>query len=760
MSKKKSAPATAKKAPLKKKPIKKAPVSKTPLPKAPAPKKLPKEEQLLENMTKSILQFLSGKRYEPMTQAELFERLQIPEQLISTCSQIITILLASGELEVIKNKICLKREREETVTGLLRMHPKGFGFVIPDQPALYPEDIFIPKHLTDNAVEGDMVEVVINTESRSDKGPEGKIVNVTKRARKHLGATIRHIALNGEITAYAPLIGVSKPVLVETPEQTTLKVGDRVILDVQEWGNDKEPTRCTFSHLIGNIEDPACDVPAALEEFDIRSTFPKAVVEQAKTHGTTAAAKELKKRLDLSKEECFTIDPDTAKDFDDALNIKKDRKGGYKLGVHIADVAHYVAPGTPLDKEAAARSNSTYFPGTCVPMLPEELSNELCSLKADVIRLTVSVLMEFDKSGTLLKHSIERSYIKSEKRLTYGEAKEILDGKKSPHSKALQHMVELCHLLKKKRYERGSIDFSLPEIVVVINKKGEPEGLQRIEYDITHQLVEEFMLKANEIVATELNNRGKRLIYRIHESPQEENFADFLQFARTLGLSVPLKPTHQDLQAIFEEAKKTPHIQQLSVAFIRSMKLAQYSPDNVGHFGLALDHYCHFTSPIRRYSDLIIQRLLFDEEPEEMNIDQIAQRCSEQERISFRAEMSVKTLKKLRLLNKYFKEDPNREYNAIITKIKPFGLYFELQDLMIEGFLHISELENDYFIYDEKRGVLTGRSSGKVHQLGASLKVRLSHVDLIKIESGWILSAEGGLKERRPHFKSKRGRRR
>jgi ribonuclease R len=755
MSKKKSVPAQVKKAPLKKKPTKKAPISK-----APAPKKLPKEEQLLENMTKSILQFLSGKRYEPMTQAELFERLQIPEQLISTSSQIITILLASGELEVIKNKICLKREREETVTGVLRMHPKGFGFVIPDQPALYPEDIFIPKHLTDNAVEGDIVEVVINPESRSDKGPEGKIVNVTKRARQHLGATVRHIALNGEITAYAPLLGVSKPVLIETPEKTSLKVGDRVILDVQEWGNDKEPTRCTFSHLIGNIEDPACDVPAALEEFDIRSSFPKAVVEHAKTHGTTAEAKELKKRLNLSKEECFTIDPDTAKDFDDALNISKDRKGGYKLGVHIADVAHYVAPGTPLDKEASLRSNSTYFPGTCVPMLPEELSNELCSLKADVIRLTVSVLMEFDKSGTLLKHSIERSYIKSKKRLTYGEAKEILDGKKSPYSKALQHMVELCHLLKKKRYERGSIDFSLPEIVVVINKKGEPEGLQRIEYDITHQLVEEFMLKANEIVATELNNRGKRLIYRIHESPQEENFADFLQFARTLGLSVPLKPTHKDLQAIFEEAKKTPHIQQLSVAFIRSMKLAQYSPDNVGHFGLALEHYCHFTSPIRRYSDLIIQRLLFDEEPEEMNVDQIAKRCSEQERVSFRAEMSVKTLKKLRLLNRYFKEDPNREYNAIITKIKPFGLYFELQDLMIEGFLHISELENDYFIYDEKRGVLTGRSSGKVHQLGASLKVRLSHVDLIKIESGWILSAEGGLKERRPHFKSKRGRRR
>ncbi len=300
--------------------------------------------------------------------------------------------------------------------------------------------------------------------------------------------------------------------------------------------------------------------------------------------------------------------------------------------------------------------------------------------------------------------------------------------------------------------------FPLPELVVMINDKGEPEGLKKIEYDITHQLVEEFMLKANEVVALELNKRGKRLIYRIHEEPQEENFQDFLQFARTLGFQVPVKATSNDLQALFEEAKKTPYFQQLSVGFIRSMRLAQYSPENVGHFGLALEHYCHFTSPIRRYSDLIIERLLFDEEPEDMNIDQIAQHCSDQERVSFRAEMSVKTLKKLRLLDKYFKEDPYREYNAVVTKIKPFGLFFELQDLMLEGFLHISELENDYFIFDERRNVLFGRSSGKIHKLGEPIKVRLSRVDLIQLESGWILSAEGGLRARQPHFRSRRRR--
>lgn len=650
-----------------------------------------------------------------------------------------------------------KEKKEEILTGILRMHAKGFGFVIPDKPSKCPQDVFIPKHLTDNAVDGDHVEAALNLEATSDKGPEGRIVAVLKRARKHLAGTIRQVNAKGEIMAYVPILGVSKPVIVFAKAEQPLKIGDRVILNVLEWGTEREPTTCDLSYVLGNIADPSCDILAAAEEFDLHADFPKNVIDQAKAYGQKVSAKELKKRVNLTKEECFTIDPDTAKDFDDALTLTRDRKGNYHLGVHIADVAHYVSADSPLDKEALQRANSTYFPGTCIPMLPEELSNELCSLKPNEIRLTISVLMDFDKQGTLLKQKVVRSYIKSKKRFTYFEAKDVLDGKKkSPHAKTLKLMVDLCHLLKKKRYERGSIDFALPEIVIVIDKNGLPQGIKRIEYDITHQLVEEFMLKANETVALELNRRGKRLIYRIHEMPQEENFEDFLQFARTLGFKVPSKISPVDLQALFEQAKKGPFFQQLSVAFIRSMRLAQYSPDNVGHFGLALEHYCHFTSPIRRYSDLIIERLLFDEEPEDINLEKIAQHCSEQERVSFRAEMSVKTLKKLRLLHKYFGEDPYREYKAVVTKIKPFGLFFELQDLMLEGFLHISELEDDYFIFDEKRNLLYGRSSGKIHRLGGQIKVRLARVDLIQFESQWILSSDLPRKANVPFFRSKR----
>jgi ribonuclease R len=765
---KKTAPRKTVKAPSKKG-RKKAPISsstsrkpkKSPIQtlELPPPQTSPKQKRLMDNLSKSMLQFMSGKRYQPMSQSELFERLQIPEQQWEMCAHIITELIQSGTIHVEKNKLSIERKKEEVISGILRMHPKGFGFVIPDHPHECPQDIFIPKHATDNAVDGDHVEVALNTEAVSDKGPEGKIVGILKRARKHLAGTIRQMTPHGQAVAYVPLLGISKPVIVHVASDVSLKVGDRVILNVKEWGTEKESTVCELSHILGNINDPKHDINAAIEEFDLRSTFPKSAVTQAKGYGKKVKVKELKKRLNLTKKECFTIDPDTAKDFDDALSLSKDRKGHYHLGVHIADVAHYVTVDSPLDKEALQRGNSTYLPGTCIPMLPEELSNELCSLKPDVDRLTVSVLMEFDRQGTLVNHQIARSVIKSQKRFTYFEAKDVLDGKKkSPHAKSLKLMVDLCMLLKKKRYERGSIDFALPEIVLLLDDKGQPQGIKKIEYDITHQLVEEFMLKANEVVALELNNRGKRLIYRVHEVPQEENMADFLQFARTLGFKISTPSTPADLQRLFEEAKKTSFFPQLSVAFIRSMRLAQYSPNNVGHFGLALEHYCHFTSPIRRYSDLIIERLLFDEEPEDLDLDKIAQHCSDQERVSFRAEVSVKTLKKLRLLHQYFQEDPARKYAAVVTKIKPFGLFFELQDLMLEGFLHISELENDYFIYDEKRQLLHGRSTGKVHRLGEPINVQLTHVDLIVLESGWMLCSDLPNRQKKPFFRSQRRR--
>ncbi|HSX04096.1 MAG TPA: VacB/RNase II family 3'-5' exoribonuclease [Rhabdochlamydiaceae bacterium] len=631
----------------------------------------------------------------------------------------------------------------EIITGILRMHPRGFGFVVPDSLFDCPGDVFIPKHLTDNAVDGDHVEIQVNPDSNWEKGPEGRVISIMKRGRTHLAGTIREISSKGKIHAYVPLLGLSKSVLVKPrPEEKTLKVGDRVIMKVLDWGDTAAPAICEVSYYIGHISDPSCDVPAAIEEYDLRNLFSKKTLNEVKAIGNKVTKKDLHSRKDFSKSETFTIDPETAKDYDDALSISKDKKGNYHLGVHIADVAHYVKQHSNLDTEAYARCNSVYFPGTVVPMLPHELSDNLCSLRENQVRLTVSVMMDFDPKGTLLGYQIFRSFIKSKKRMTYPEAKLILDKEKeSVHLKSLQLMVELCHLLKEKRSERGSIDFALPEMVIEVDAKGMPTGTRKVEYDITHQLVEEFMLKANELVAKNLTDRGKPVLYRIHEAPSPENIEEFLNLARSLGFQLPKNPDQKAIQKLFYKAKKTAFGQQLSVGFIRSMKLAIYSPENVGHFGLALEYYCHFTSPIRRYSDLVTQRLLFDEEDEKLDLKEVALKCSEQERIAFRAESSVKLLKKLRLLNVYLHENPDKVFKAMVTRIKPFGLTFELQEFFLEGFLHISEIGSDYYIYEPKKPALIGKHSGKTYTVGETIAVRLKAVDFIILESKWEMAS-------------------
>lgn len=648
-----------------------------------------------------------------------------------------------------KKKRAKTEKIAQLLTGVLRMHPRGFGFVVPDDPALSAEDIFIPKHLTDNAVDGDHVQVSINPNSNWEKGPDGRILSILQRGRTHLAGTVRHVDGRGVIFVHVPILGPGKPVIAHTTKEQPLKVGDRIIMKVEEWGEEDKPTFCTLSHYLGHISDPSCDIAAAIEEYDLKDSFSKEAILQAKSYGKTVSDKDLKGRKDLTKTTSFTIDPETAKDFDDALSLSADAQG-YHLSVHIADVAHYVSPNSPLDREAEMRCNSTYFPGFCLPMLPEELSNLLCSLRPNVIRLTVSVLMDFDRTGELVNYKIVRGYIESAKRFTYEEAKDVLDGKiKSKHAETLKLMVELCLLLKKKRYARGSIDFSLPDLVIEVDKKGVPTGIKRVEYDITHQLVEEFMLKANEVVATHLAKNGRPVLYRIHEEPAEDTIKEFFSLARSLGFFLPDKPAHKEIQTLFEQAKKTPFAQQLSVAFIRSMKLAYYSPENVGHFGLALEYYCHFTSPIRRYTDLITERLLFNEEEKEVSLDKVALKCSERERVSFRAESSVKLLKKLRLLKRYASEDPTRTYDVVVTRVKPFGIFFEVADLMLEGMLHISELENDYFLFDPQRNVLFGKTSGKRHFVGEALTVRVRSIDLIVLESQWDLVTEQARRKKR-----------
>lgn len=716
---------------------------KTPSPNTIVKNKLSaKEERLFQNLLTLVIQFSAGKTFSGMTTEQFMQRLSLPPQHTEMFENVLNKATALGHLESAGKRYSSKAVKVNLIKGLLHLNPRGFGFVKQDQPQTYTEDVFIPKHLTLNAVDGDHVEVEVN-KIVSEKGPEGKVVAILSRSKTHVGGIICDIEPKGDIIAYVPMLGTGQRVIVAAKKKIPLTVGDRVILEVIEWGTKNTPTTCSLSSHIGHISDPSCDVDAAILEFGLRNEFPPHVIEEAVAYGNRVKPSEIRGRLDLRETECFTIDPDTAKDFDDAVSLTKDSKGFYHLGVHIADVSHYVHPGSALDDEARLRCNSTYFPGRCISMLPSQLSDNLCSLKANVNRLTLTVSMTFDKDGTLVDKKIERSVIRSTKRFTYREAKEVLDGtRKSPHLKTLQLMTELCRLLKRKRYERGSIEFCLPELVIKVDEKGVPYTTDYVEYDVTHQLVEEFMLKANETVAESLSKNGKNITYRVHEEPSEENLRDFSIMASAFGFKLSETPTPSEIQKLFDEALETPHGPYLATSYIRRMRLAAYSADNIGHYGLALQHYCHFTSPIRRYVDLVAHRILMGESDDRQEMEAIAQQCSDKERVSSKAENSVTTLKKLRLLETVSKKEPLRQYNAIVTRIKPFGIFFEVLEFMLEGFVHISELGTDYYVYNEATISLSGRHRGQTFHSGSKVTVMLRDVNLIYLETKWELIPE------------------
>lgn len=703
----------------------------------------PKEERLFQNLLRITQQFMQGKGYAGLAEPELIKRLSLPPQHLELFQEVLRVLVKQGVVEEVRGEYRWKKIASDTITGTIRVHARGFGFLQADNPTLFPEDVFIPKHMTMNAVDGDKVEVQVNTDVISEKGPEGRVLAILSRGRTHMGGIIRDIERSGDVIAHVPLLGANQRVVILKNDRHPLRVGDRIVMEVVEWGEKDTETICRMTSHIGHISDPTCDIPAAIAEFELRSDFSKAVQDEAQSFGKIVSRKDIQGREDLRDLESFTIDPNTAKDFDDALSLSKDANGHYHLAVHIADVSHYVRPGSALDNEAMLRCNSTYFPGRCVSMLPGELSNNLCSLKADVNRLTVTVLVQFDVSGNMLDYRIVRSVIKSAKRFTYQEAKEVLDGKrKSRHLGTLNLMVELCGLLKKKRYERGSIEFSLPELVVRVDEKGVPVGTEYVEYDITHQLVEEFMLKANELVAWHLSQKGKNLTYRIHDVPAEENMRDFSVLAGAFGFHLSDKPTPLEFQKLFDEAMATSYGPYLATSYIRRMRLASYSPDNIGHFGLGLTHYCHFTSPIRRYVDLVVHRILFGEDDNRIELEKISDNCSNQERISAKAENSVVLLKKLRLLNATYEKEPYKQYEAVVTRVKNFGLFFEVLDLMLEGFLHVSELENDYYVFEEAKMSLRGTRHHGAFSAGNRITVMLKNIDMILLESQWNLVPE------------------
>ncbi|MCH9634707.1 MAG: Ribonuclease R [Chlamydiae bacterium] len=617
--------------------------------------------------------------------------------------------------------------------GIFKAHRLGYGFV-KSLNGEYSPDIFIPKSATAHAIEGDLVEVEI-TGTESKKGWEGKILLVSER-KHHLVAGIVMQLFSKKALLYCPLLGLSKEVEISIEPPHKFKIGDRLEVELQKTVPNKDTVKAQFKSYIGNIKDPSCDIAAAVSEFALREDFPREVQRDLKKFPKKIIPKDYPDRDDFQKLVCFTIDPDTAKDFDDAISLEKSPQGHWILGVHIADVSHFVVEGSPLDLEASRRCNSTYFPGRCVPMLPSELSDNLCSLKPKVPRLAISTFMTLDDEGNLLSAKSSRSIIKSKHRYTYKEVKAILDGKvKSRDAKKLNELKEVACTLKALRKKRGCLDLALSDTQILVDQQGIPQGIEVIEYDITHQMIEEFMLKNNEVIAKLMSDREVSIPYRIHESPKPDNLREFVQMADTLGFKLSMPPLQSELQELFEEISGSEREHQVTVAFIRCMKLAIYSSENAGHYGLQLDYYCHFTSPIRRYMDLVVHRKLFDQS-ELQDCKIICERASDTERLSAKAENSVRTLKILRYLLAKQKK-PTPIYTAIVTKVKPFGLIFELPEILLEGFLHISKLGRDYYVFNDRKGRIEGENTKDSLFVGKKINVKINSICLMTQEADW-----------------------
>lgn len=695
-----------------------------------------KRKKNAPHLVKSVKELILGTRYKPSSMHEIAYKLRIPENLKKKLHKILESLCEEGLCSYQNGKYLSNKKQNPFVIGILHLHPKGFGFVEALDKKAATKDVFIPKSKTKNGVNGDTVkaEIIQNT---SPKGPEGLIIEIVKRGKNYLSGTIVERNKNTYLVFVYSLGGEKT---VEVSSEKNLEIGDRICMKVTDWGNASGNIRATYTKKIGSTDKASTDLSLILEEFNIIDTFPAEVLDELKNFGKKVSNKDCENREDLTHLEAITIDPQTAKDFDDALSLEKDEEGNFHLGVHIADVAHYIKAGTALDAEAYERSNSTYFPDKCIPMLPEALSNGLCSLRPNTKRLCMSVLVSIDKKGNTLNYKIVRSVIKSAKRFSYETAYSILQKKKkSPFSPLIQRMSELCTLFQKQRFQRGSIDFSLPSVSIRIDDSGNPYKLETVEYDLSHQIVEEFMLKANELVAKHLSTTNNPLIYRVHKNPDEESMRDFISYVKTFGFHVKKPVTQEKLQTLFTQVKESPFYKEISLAFIKSMNIAIYSPDNIGHYGLALEYYCHFTSPIRRYTDLIIQRLLCQETPCTHNLSIAAKHSSEKERKSMKAENMMILLKKFRFLEKKYTENPQQIFTAYITKIKPHVLFFDLREFFLESSMESDEVGEEFFIYRPRTNVWEGITTRKKYRLGDTISLTLHAIDLLTLKAKWKL---------------------
>jgi len=684
-----------------------------------------------------VLALLATPNYHPLRRADIAGKLRLTAAERRDFRRALDEMIEKGEVARVRKDKFVLPETADLVAGKIQLNEKGFAFVV-REPASDEPDIFIGEEDTGVAMNGDRVLVRLQRDRRGSRGSDkqaGRVIRILERAHDTIVGTFQKSKLFHIVIPDDPRF--MHDVYVKTAGRAV--VGDKVVVKLAEWTSRHTSPEGEIIEVLGKADAPGVDILGIIRNHHLPTAFAEQTLEEVDRIPETIS---LDGRRDLRKEFIVTIDPDDAKDFDDAVNVDELPDGGWRLGVHIADVSHYVRPGMAIDREANARGNSVYLVDRVVPMLPEKLSNNLCSLRPREDRYTVSCFIEFDAGMKTRKVEFARSLIHSRHRLTYKEAFARLESKQDHDELTLElkKMWRLAEKLRRQRFTRGSLDLEFAEVKVRLDKNGKPTHIEKIEYDISHQLVEEFMLAANEAVARFTCERQSPGMFRIHEDPDLGKLKDFRVYAQTFGYKVGDVTHRQELQKLLKTVKGTTEEYAISLALLRSLKRARYAAQPVGHYGLAKKYYTHFTSPIRRYADLVVHRTLLSllkpagAEPRNSleEIGRIAEHCSKTERAADEAEKESVELKKLEYFQQQLLGGKLDDFEAVVCSVKNFGIFVELPESLVQGLVHVSTLEDDFYEYDALREQLVGRRTKRIIRIGDKLKVQVERVDVFK----------------------------
>ncbi len=688
-------------------------------------------------MEEKIFKLLEREDYIPLNVPELLRELHLEPSQQQELQSSLRQLEQQGLVIRIKGNRYVSPRDGDLIPGKIRMTRSGRGFLQPDDPAL--KEIAISANATGTALHEDRVLVRRDVKPRglrhrAEEENTGTVIRVLERKRARIVGTLQRSKQFLYVVPDDPRM--PHDVYVPEPRDVGRRayVGDKVVVELQEWESRQSNPEGEIIEVLGAPDEEGVDMLSVLRQYDLPLHFPKPVLEEARAIGSEVRPEEIAGRIDCRREQVITIDPDDAKDFDDAICIQRSSPEQWKLWVHIADVSHYVKPGTALDDEARKRGNSTYLVDRVIPMLPEALSNELCSLKPNVDRLTKCVEFLMSNDGHVLKTKFYPAVIHSQRRFSYKEVFAILQRDPATAIERMLHDAnDLAQRIRRLRFKAGSLDLDFPENKIRLDEHGRIERIEKVVNDVSHQLIEEYMLLANEAVATRLMEQNRKAIYRIHEDPDEKRLQEYRE--EVLSHNVPCgNLTHRpEVQKLLQKLNTIPIGQALKIGFLKSLMRARYAVEPFGHYGLAKKKYAHFTSPIRRYADLVVHRALFEStHGSKHSLKQTSDHISDTERNSADAERDSKDVKLFAFLKAQLQSGEPQRYAALVTDVRNMGFFVDVPDLGMSGLVPLSTMEDDFYLFEPARNHLIGRRTRRIIRLGDKVEVQIANVNSFK----------------------------